>query len=528
MLVLKNLSEGKNVMTDKAFENSAGDWYINPICRVIVGFRNYTNHATRSKYVSFSIENEPKMCELLLLLSCKKPSKAEIESFPDVLLYQLIDYGFLKPIDSFSLFEKFKQSFHLLNESRHKRIEFKGKKYAITSFIFMAFYSQPQGMYLRETIILPFWNKTFSRVVFDVVRSGQKKLTAKVSPKHIKRMLKHGLIARQEDLPVITTYFARECILSEKLFVDLPDHCREMLYVPKNKDNLIINPQIYLHTPNKIPTEVSGHIHDEKWVLEANPSVWVRHPVTQVLSMYWLDEKQLSQLQQLLDGEMTPSSLDEETFKLFCYIHLIDSQEYLDKERTIWREKMRTAKEHILTHTCVTIPDILATPELAISQAYIRHLYHKKYLLRDRANGATKGRYWVHRDDFTIYIHQQICTILNQFLPSPVKLGHNGITIYKPGAVLPKHNDDVLAFKWVMSLPVDTDPVRDRADAWPIYVETAKDAILSAKLRMGDGHLIDPQMPHWRDALSDHTLGILLLWFVPHDFTGYVNGNWID
>lgn len=515
-------------MLEKNAITSAEDWYFNPLCKVIVGFRNYTTHATRSKYVSFSIENEKEMCELLLLLSFKKLSKDKINAFSERLFDQLINYGLLKPIHSLTFSEKIKNSLNLLNENRHSHVYYKGNAYAVTSFIFMAFYSQRPNEHLRETIVLPFWSKKFCQKVYEALSSSNKKLTVNASARHIKRMLKHGLISKQQDLPDINTYFQRDCVLSENLFVNLPEHCKDMLFVPSKNEKLIINSQIYLNDSNSVPLELASSIYDAQWALDCKPSVWIKHPITQIVSMYWLNEKQLSQLKQLINQTITPEMLDEQTFKLFSYIHVIDSEEYLMNEAKAWQEKLVASKDKLTHQGCVIIRDILATPELAIAQSYLRHLYHKKYLLRDKANGSTKERYWIHRDNFTLHIHHQISIILNQFLPSPVKVGHNGITIYKPGAVLPNHIDDVLAFKYVMSLPVDTDPVKDIDNAWPIHIKTPDDVVYSAKLRMGDGHLIDPQMPHWRDELSDHTLGILLLWFVPHDFKGYVNGNWID
>ena len=47
-------------------------------------------------------------------------------------------------------------------------------------------------------------------------------------------------------------------------------------------------------------------------------------------------------------------------------------------------------------------------------------------------------------------------------------------------------------------------------------------------MAMGDAVVINPQMPHWRDELEDHTLSIMFLWFISKNYQGYVNGNWVE
>jgi hypothetical protein len=175
----------------------------------------------------------------------------------------------------------------------------------------------------------------------------------------------------------------------------------------------------------------------------------------------------------------------------------------------------------------VTFESVLSPIELAIGRKYLRFMMECKYLLRDRVNGKTRERFWCHRDEFTFYLQGQVCTLLNQMLRKPVKPGHNALTIYGDGATLPRHRDDVLAFSWVMSLPVESRPEVDKERAWPIYVQTPTQ-VHKALLQSGDGHLIDPQMPHWRERLAEGRLGILFLWFVPGDYRGFVNGSWVE
>ncbi|MBA2711524.1 MAG: hypothetical protein H0U57_13160 [Tatlockia sp.] len=268
--------------------------------------------------------------------------------------------------------------------------------------------------------------------------------------------------------------------------------------------------------------------NDYEWLLKVNPSVVVEDPVTKILSIYWLSESHIQCLKGLLENHLTIDELDKEIITLFSTIYILEQRDHLKQRSLNWQKTIEKAKEELLEHKILTLHDVIQPVVLAIARKYLRHLDQQKYLIADKANGKTKERYWQHRDDFTFFIQSQMCTLLNQILPEPVKIGHNAITVYKPGATLPKHIDDVLAFSWVMSVPLDTQPERDRGQAWPIFVETDDNKVLSSSLSMGDAVLINPQMPHWRDMLEDHSLGIVFLWFIPANYQGFVNGHWID
>jgi len=104
-----------------------------------------------------------------------------------------------------------------------------------------------------------------------------------------------------------------------------------------------------------------------------------------------------------------------------------------------------------------------------------------------------------------------------------VKPASNALAIYRPGAKLPRHKDDVDAYAYVVSLVVYTEPETDRDDAWPIYAAVdGKEH--EAKIRAGDFVMMDPHDEHWRDHLTSHSCCIMLLWFVDEKYSGNING----
>ncbi len=505
-------------------------WEVNPLNNVIVGFKNYVFDDTRSRFVSFSIREEPEMCRLLLNIAQKEINEPTLTNFNPKLIRQLIRYGFLKSVNGLSLRQKINYKMNILNKNRNTIIAYDGNEYIVTSFIFMAFNSQKQNQFLRETVVLPGWvSKNFTNTVYDFISksSDQNQI---INPRSwlITRLNKHGVIIPKDQYRHLTHFFRQNCQVNSSLLELVPSYSKYLFSKVNSHDPLFIKNKIYLPDQDKIPKELTGKLYNLNWITNNLPSFWIEDVVNHVIMMYWLEPAQEEILKKLLNDTISAEQLNAADRDLFVKLNILESQESFLARKQQWTQIISKAKEELRDKKCFTLPDILHPIQLAIARKYIRYLFDCRFLLPDKANGSTRRRYWQHRESFTFYIHQQICTIINQILPEPVKIGHNAITVYQPGAVLPKHTDDVFAFSWVMSLPIDTNPIMDRAQAWPIYVETDPGKKEAAMLRMGDGHLINPQMPHWREELKDHSLGILFLWFVPHNYQGYVNGNWID
>lgn len=503
-------------------------WIVNDLCKVIVGFRNYTTHATRSKYVSFAIAEQPQMCELLIRLSRGRLNDSQAAKYPAFLFEQLIDYGFLRPAQGLAPRQMFKRYFSVLNAGRFRSIAFKGHRYYVASLVFMAFYSQRGNDYLRETVVLPAWAGRFADKVFDIVRNGISEAAFLALPGRLRsRIEKHGLVTPEAKQPYLERFFGEHCRLDDALLSELPAFYRP--YLPDCSGaatDYRLNHDIFFSS-GEMGDALRAQIPNLAWADSCKPSIWVRDPVRDIVSMYWLTDAQLRDLRALKDSSRQAADLDAATRRLFVHCGVLHDPARTAQARAAWAERLREVGKQVDENGCFTFEGILPPIELAMSRKYLRFMKERKFLLLDRANGKTEERFWIHRDEFTFYLQGQISTLLNQVLPSPVKPGHNALTIYESGATLPRHKDDVKAFSWVMSLPVETRPEGNKDEAWPIYVETPK-AIHKAMLQAGDGHVIDPQMPHWRDRLADGRLSILLLWFVPHDYRGFVNGSWID
>ena len=105
--------------------NSHDGFVCNPICHVIMGFKSYKTHATRSKYISFSINEQPAMCQILLDLSVQSLSSERINNWPERLFQELVNYGLFLPAGRIK--DRIKNFFNnILNENRRSLICYKG------------------------------------------------------------------------------------------------------------------------------------------------------------------------------------------------------------------------------------------------------------------------------------------------------------------------------------------------------------------------------------------------------------------
>ncbi len=503
---------------------SQDSWGINPLCNTIIGFKNYFSFATRSRYISFSLANQPDMALLLLSFARKKNITQLPNQFPQHLFEQLETFGFLINYSRLRGWSWIRHRFNFLNENRNVKFNYHGRVLAITSFVFMAFNSQKNGRYIKETVLLPFWAKEFSYLVYQLV-NGKLDPSIFFNPKTKRRLLKHGVLGNIEYLPKIDSFFSRECILSNQLIDQIPQSYRSNLpSTLTGKLGMTINPRLYTCGSSSLPETVLQKIAQLDWIKKAKPNLFIEHPVSGVLSVYWLDDLQYTKACQLKLGTLKPDELDDDTFRLFNCVFLIYSKKQLEQ----FEEKMTLFKQAVAegySRQAIIFQQILPPLELVMARKYVRFLDKNRFLMLDKANGGTKKRYWVHRDAFTFHIQHQLATLLNQFLTNAIKPGHNALTVYKKGAVLPVHKDDVLAFSWVLSLPLEAMP--EEQEPWPLYTESDPEKPIKALLQPGDALLVNPQLPHWRDEFTDEALHILFLWFTETDFVGYVNGNWI-
>lgn len=504
------------------------DWAVNDLCKVIVGFRNYSTHATRSKYVSFAVIEQPQMCQLLVRLAQGRIGAKEAQNYSPHLFEQLIEYGFLAPLDALGWDGRGKRLCRLLDGGRFKRIPFRDREYYVTSLVFMAFYAQAKNSFLQEQVILPAWRRDYADLVLRIVCQGLDESGYRTLPASTRRRLaKHGLVTPAGQLPHRERFFAEHCVLDAALIEELPPYYREQLpQVDGDTDHYLLNPGIY-HSIDAADPALRRQIPNIGWARSCTPSLWVQDPVKSIVSMYWLSGLQQRVVAELEAGTRAVRQLDPTTLRLFLYSGIVYDPRQLPARREAWQQRLAGLGERLDSDGCMTFESVLSPIELAIGRKYLRFMMERQFLLLDRVNGKTQERFWCHRDEFTFYLQGQVCTLLNQVLRQPVKPGHNALTIYGDGATLPRHRDDVLAFSWVMSLPIEARPDTSREQAWPIYVETPE-KVHKALLQAGDGHLIDPQMPHWREQLTQGSLGILFLWFVPQDYRGFVNGSWVD
>ncbi len=230
---------------------------INPLCKVIIGFKNYTTHKTRSQYISFSPVHQPQMSGILLDLSSGSVSGDMSARWQENLVNQLIEYGLL--VELVSIKQRLKNFFrNPLNENRLKIILYKNKSYLVTSFVFMAFNSQLPKQYIRETVTLPYWTPSFANQVFKILKEGLSRENLALLPFKIeKKLINHGVLIPEQDYPTQDRFFHTEALLDSALLEYIPQ-----AYQLSNLDNqdLELNKQVFFF--ENLPQFIVNRFYD--------------------------------------------------------------------------------------------------------------------------------------------------------------------------------------------------------------------------------------------------------------------------
>jgi hypothetical protein len=406
-----------------------------------------------------------------------------------------------------------------------------GNTYRVTSYVFMAFNSKADDDYIRETFILPYWFNKTANATYQLLTKGLTEARwHSYSPKVRKKLCQHGVIIDRQALVNYRAFFKEQNCLSESLLARIP--LAQQADLISTDESLAlsswqVNPELILtHKTDLAISPLSDY--ERKFSDEFQPDIWVKDPIKSIYQAYWLPTELLNCVRQLVHSSNAINQLSASQFKCLSNSDIIIHPSMIEERRLSWQDQVEQLKKQEKKKGVLFLPSIIHPLQLAMMRNYFQFINKEKQLILDKANGKTHQRYWQHRDALTFYIQHQLSSVLNKIVAEPIKVGHNALTVYKTGSVLPRHQDDVLSFRWVISLIIDTTPEISREDAWPIYVQLPSNEIVKGKLAMGDGLMINPQMPHWRDQLEDHNLSIMLMWFVSESFRGYINGNWVD
>ena len=282
-------------------------------------------------------------------------------------------------------------------------------------------------------------------------------------------------------------------------------------------ESLVVNQRVYVQDQPEPPAAIADRVPHRESFLPASPILWVEDPATHTLSPYWPNERMAETLDHLRSGRVSPSELPREVTERLLQARVITPQGYEASRVSEWWLKCEGLRAQLEAEQYVVLRDVIAPLQLAALRGYFRQLDAAGCLVKE--NGPDDiDRHVMHNEPVSRFAHHQINALINQIVPEPVKPSYCYLSVYQPGAVLPRHIDRPQCV-WNLSLMIDNDPDVQASDAWPIFLEVDKET-REVRLDMGDGVLYrGTDVPHWREALpAGRRATLIFCHFVPLDF----------
>jgi hypothetical protein len=282
-------------------------------------------------------------------------------------------------------------------------------------------------------------------------------------------------------------------------------------------ESLVVNQRVYVQEQPEPPAAIADRVPHRKSFLPGYPILWVEDPGIHALSPYWPSDSMAETFDRLRSGRASPSTLPGEVAERLLQARVIVPQGYEASRVSEWWSKCEGLRGQLEAEQYAVLRDVIAPLQLAALRGYFRRMDAAGYLVKE--NGPDNiDRHVMHNEPVSRFAHRQINALINQIVPAPVKPSYSYLSVYQPGAVLPRHIDRPQCV-WNLSLLIDNDPEVQASDAWPIFLEVEGEA-REVRLDMGDAVLYrGTEVPHWREALpAGRRATLIFCHFVPLDF----------
>lgn len=300
-----------------------------------------------------------------------------------------------------------------------------------------------------------------------------------------------------------------QAMLREGVFVDHASVPREVLFrsplsfrrpplLPKGtslqRDGggaLTLNPALYWQRGATPPRP----IRQRAWKVQRGPVLWVEDPNTSMLFPWWPDEAVEACIEALQSRRLTPGQLTSlQRGVLLDTRILLPAKDVQPESRA---QLVAAAQTQLHGDQFVALRNLFSPLQLAHLRTYFRAVEREGYL--SRSDSQVHRRRSCYREPLSTAIHQQLVGLISAITGQPLRASYSFFGVYLPGAVLEKHKDRPQC-EWNLSLIWDTRPEKDRARAWPIYLEV-DGRVRRVNLGMGDALLYrGTELFHWRNA----------------------------
>ncbi len=254
---------------------------------------------------------------------------------------------------------------------------------------------------------------------------------------------------------------------------------------------------------------------------EAPALAWVTLPGSSLPFAYWLDGEDSQRLARLSTHELMPHQLEPAAAERYARAGLLTTAAEVVRGQRCQQRRQQQRRAHLAREGWVRLPGLLPAPLLASLQGYVNPLIAEGHL---RFNDAQSRRYYRHSEAMTVWLHQQLEAGIQALVAEPIKRSYAFLGGYVAGSDLKPHVDREQC-EYTLSITLDAEPGRRRADAWPLGLTDRQGRRRWMRLAPGDAVLFKGrELPHYRDPLPAGSRSTsAFLHFVPVDFGGHLN-----
>lgn len=198
-------------------------------------------------------------------------------------------------------------------------------------------------------------------------------------------------------------------------------------------------------------------------------SAWIRNPITDIESGYWLDSAEAAVVSTFTANASLSDNLDENLARRLLSAGLIDTLAIREKASEHWSEIVEKVRHDFAHEKYAVIPALFQAEQMQAMREYYRQYVDQGFM--PFGDSQVAGRYREHSEPFASFLHGQLTNLMTAIVGEEIKLSYVFASSYKEGALLDPHVDREQC-EYSISFQVDYEPEPlDHLSPWAIYIE---------------------------------------------------------
>ena len=277
-------------------------------------------------------------------------------------------------------------------------------------------------------------------------------VTESVSPDECGILLDHAILIDQAESPKNILF---QCLLDE-----VP-----VRPVTKDIYPVMVNPTLRFEPvalENFRTWTVARHLSPYQ------PSVWVKDPVTNVESGYWLSESEAALISGFVPGQKPELPNDPHLVNRLLQAKIIVFGEDVKTEDRFRAEAVNSAREEFSDKKYTVLRSLFPPEQMAAMRKFYRDYIAQGFM--PFGDLQVTNRYRQYDEPFAAFIHKMLAPVMSDIVGEPVKPSYCYAASYKDSAVLNPHTDRLLC-EFSISFQVDYEPEpAGHLSPWGLYV----------------------------------------------------------